>query len=601
MKKQRNKEKESKHNLTFWLDLLPLVLLFSVQPLVMIGKEVKTYLSDQPWFPSEPTQYDFFMYGKMAVFLVLAVWITVVVIDRIAIRREKPVAWKRFLPLALYEILAVLSACCSLNQELSLHGMNEQYETVWVLLGYGLVAFGAAQIIKTERQLKVSCAALCVGAGIQGLLGLAQLLGHDFFSTAIGKKLLTAGLGKEVAETMYFTFSGSSRNRVYMALYNPNYAGVYVVLLLPIVLALTCLAQKLWQRLASLMIAVLLMVGLVGSGSRTGMAVVAVQILLVCILCPKAKKRKMAVLLYLIVILGIGTVLQLSGGHITRLLKSFQKQKEYKVQELEVSGTKVHLNYMEEEVWLDIGTEGENLVLQAEGAGGEVLPVTWESERQRFWIKKGELKRWSFEVFWQEGIYFLMMHRAKTDWCFAKKTLNGEFTYVTQYGKADRMEVAPTAFPGYEKVLSGRGYIWGRTLPLLPAHLLIGTGEDTFVQAFPQSDYIGKYHAGERMLKELPAKAHSLYLQSALQTGVLSLVMLLVFWGWYIRDAVKCRKKISDKRHRFTCLAFLLGISGYLLMGLLNDSNLATAPVFWGILGMGIAANQMYIPAQKSR
>ena len=77
--------------------------------------------------------------------------------------------------------------------------------------------------------------------------------------------------------------------------------------------------------------------------------------------------------------------------------------------------------------------------------------------------------------------------------------------------------------------------------------------------------------------------------------------MLLVFWGRYIRDAVECRKKISDKRHRFTCLALMLGISGYLLMGLLNDSNLATAPVFWGILGMGIAANQIYVSAQKSR
>lgn len=593
--------KKQKNTLIFWFDLLPLLLLFSVQPLVTIGKEVKTYLSDQPWFPSEPTQYDFFMYGKMAVFLALAVWIMVVMIDRIAIRREKLVAWQRFLPLAAYEIFAVLSAFCSINQDLSLHGMNEQYETVWVLLGYGLASFGTVQIIRTEQQLRLSCAALCIGAGIQGALGFAQLLGHDFFSTEIGKKLLTAGLGQEVAETMYFAFSGSSRNRVYMALYNPNYAGVYVVLLLPIVLTMAYLAQKLWQRLAGFMIAALLIAGIMGSGSRTGIAVMALQILLACGLWPSRKKRKLAILLYLTVVFGTVAVLELAGGHIvTRLLKSFQKQKEYKVQALEVSGTKVYLNYMKEEVWLDIGAEGGKLVLQAEGTGGEMLPVTWEAERQRFWIKKGELGRWSFEVLQQEGIYFLMMHRSRTDWCFAKKNLGGEFTYVTQYGKADRMEIAPTALPGYERILSERGYIWGRTLPLLPDHLLIGTGEDTFVQAFPQSDYIGKYHAGERMLKELPSKAHSLYLQSALQTGMLSLISLLVFWSWYIRDAVCCYRRIPEKRHRLFCIAFLLGIAGYLLMGLLNDSNLATAPVFWGILGMGIAANRMYAPVKKN-
>lgn len=32
-----------------------------------------------------------------------------------------------------------------------------------------------------------------------------------------------------------------------------------------------------------------------------------------------------------------------------------------------------------------------------------------------------------------------------------------------------------------------------------------------------------------------------------------------------------------------------LGVCGYLLMGMLNDSSLAAAPVFWGLLGMGMA------------
>ena len=35
-----------------------------------------------------------------------------------------------------------------------------------------------------------------------------------------------------------------------------------------------------------------------------------------------------------------------------------------------------------------------------------------------------------------------------------------------------------------------------------------------------------------------------------------------------------------------------LGIVGYLLMGLLNDSVVAVAPLFWGMLGVGIALNR---------
>ena len=33
----------------------------------------------------------------------------------------------------------------------------------------------------------------------------------------------------------------------------------------------------------------------------------------------------------------------------------------------------------------------------------------------------------------------------------------------------------------------------------------------------------------------------------------------------------------------------LLSVTGFLLMGLANDSNLAVSPLFWCILGMGIA------------
>lgn len=45
-------------------DLLPIILLFAVHPLVMIGKETVVYISEQPWFPSAATQYDFLCMEK---------------------------------------------------------------------------------------------------------------------------------------------------------------------------------------------------------------------------------------------------------------------------------------------------------------------------------------------------------------------------------------------------------------------------------------------------------------------------------------------------------------------------------------------------------
>lgn len=609
MRKQYKVKNKKKKEL-FWLDLLSIILLFSVHPLVAIGNIVTVYISDQPWFPNGTTQYDFFMYGKMIVFLIAAVWTGLIFLDRFLIRRKKCIMWKQYIPIAIYLILSILSAVCSINKDLSFKGMCEQYETIWVLLGYGIVVFAVPQIVESKQHLHILVTALCVGAFAQGLLGITQIAGYDFWNSEIGKNLLTIGLGKEVRDSLSFTFAESSRNRVYMASYNPNYAGVYVVLLMPIVTAAAVLVKKIVLRLMLILIDCFLLVSLIGSGSKTGIAVLLLLFLAACLIELSGKRRMLAVAVCAAVIVTAGAAAELCGGNLITKAVNNLKKKEYNLHTLEPDGTKVHMSFKKTEIWLDVWQEKEELTLQVTCADGSELPTEWDEEQQCFKIQSADLKNWNFQVQQVEGIYYLHMQREEADWYFAKKQLTGDFAYVTQYGKIDQMIVAPTALPGYERAFSERGYIWGRTLALLPSHFLIGTGADTFVAAFPQSDYVGKYHAGVRMLQELPSKAHSLYLQSALQTGVLSLICLLVFWGWYLTDAVRLHIKLKKRKGsqnekiagataeqteiRIWNLAILLSVCGYLLMGLLNDSNLATAPLFWGILALGVMITKKY-------
>ena len=55
-----------------------------------------------------------------------------------------------------------------------------------------------------------------------------------------------------------------------------------------------------------------------------------------------------------------------------------------------------------------------------------------------------------------------------------------------------------------------------------------------------------KANTGRWMLEQIPSKAHSLYLQSALQTGILSLLCLLIFWGSYAVSSVRSLKQKKD-------------------------------------------------------
>ena len=98
-----------------------------------------------------------------------------------------------------------------------------------------------------------------------------------------------------------------------------------------------------------------------------------------------------------------------------------------------------------------------------------------------------------------------------------------------------------------------------------------------------------KANTGRFMLEQIPSKAHSLYLQSALQTGMLSLICLLSFWGIYLVTALRNLRQKKDREILVMEAGIFLSVLAFLFMGLMNDSNLAVSPLFWSLTGIGCA------------
>jgi len=146
-------------------------------------------------------------------------------------------------------------------------------------------------------------------------------------------------------------------------------------------------------------------------------------------------------------------------------------------------------------------------------------------------------------------------------------------------------------FQGRETLFSSRGYIWSRTVPLLKDTLWLGHGPDTFFFYFPQSDRIGKYlylDSAEAVVD----KPHNLYLQTWMNTGLLSLLALLALFGYYIITSLRlyCFTP-QDNIYSSVGMACLTAITAYLICGLVYDSCICVAPVFWCLLGLGAACN----------
>ena len=140
------------------------------------------------------------------------------------------------------------------------------------------------------------------------------------------------------------------------------------------------------------------------------------------------------------------------------------------------------------------------------------------------------------------------------------------------------------------KLANMRGYIWDRTIPLLKKYFLLGSGPDTFIIAFPNNDLVGMYNSGH--VNEIITKPHCMYLQVGVQTGVPSLIALLVFFGWYLIDSLRIYWKCHYSEYMtFIGVGILGSVIGYLIISLTNDSCVALSPIFYALIGIGLGIN----------
>ena len=136
---------------------------------------------------------------------------------------------------------------------------------------------------------------------------------------------------------------------------------------------------------------------------------------------------------------------------------------------------------------------------------------------------------------------------------------------------------------------SKRGYIWSRTTPLLGNTLFTGYGPDTFALFFPQHDVIGKikYFNSPAILVD---KAHNFYLQIWTNTGFISLLALIILFLIYLSRNIFYFFNINFSNfYSQIGIAFLGATLAYFTAALFNDSVISVAPVFWTILGLGVA------------
>lgn len=615
---KKKNEKKNKENSSSLLAIVPILMIILFVPIAVRALNVETYLADYIWYSKATTTMDIFLKVKSILFLLFCSLMILFIGYQLFVTYQKDkrnksyqqhksnqfnytlagasklfIDEKCFIPLGLYMLLIVASTIASKHSQIALRGMVEQFETMWVLLGYGLVVFYTYLFLSTIKQLQVIVNTGIIMITIVVSIGFTQFIGHDFFQTSFGKSLISKN-------ELSFRFE---EGHVYTTLYNPNYVGLFAALLAPFLLIVIYSVKGFTKKILSGLLIIGLLCCAYGSKSSSGiigiMASLLALVLLLVILhrsyiIKHAKKIILGIVMCILVFVVVNISLDNPVGQYVadayRMITDTSSKPESNLSSIITRNDEVELVYKEEPLKIQFLAENEQYVFLFRDSTGKELKQQLSEDNRIITLTDERFQDFGFSITQYDNIICFSVNVEGSVWYFTNQT-DGTYYYCNNYGKLLKIDQTQE-FKAFWNIGSGRGYIWDKTVPILKAHPVLGTGPDTYALYFPNTDYLNLYHTG--FSNEIITKPHSLYLQIAPQTGIPSLIAFLVFYAMYAISSIKLYMRHNIKKYEVRIgIAILAGTFGYLVTSIANDSTIAVAPLFWTLIGVGLAINRM--------
>ena len=591
---------DKNNKIIYYMQYLPMFLLLCVHPFIVYYKLYESRLSSFAWAPENPLAIDFYLYYKQIFFLIIsgiALLFTVFFLFQYKKRNELNNLRKQqnmLVPLAVYAGLIILSSLFSKYKFIAFTGNDGQFESLFASLGYLIIFLFLGLVLFCEHDFKMFTKIMWSSLVLTSLLGILQFTGNNPISWKWVQKLITPKGYLETGNTVTSVFE---TNRVFLFAYNPNYAGVLLALLSGFCFGMLITETVLWKRILEAILLLCLMASLIGTSSKAGLfTFVAIAIASLIFVRMKIKHPGRIVIgAGMIAVLGIILLFTIGSRlPITIQIKELVSSEKIISNPLEEMVTdKEQVNFKYNGVSFSVAFNYQNGIFDFSVLeGSEAIPLRLSENHEFYYLEQENLE----DVTIRPGIVdntfplFVITLNGR-EWMFIKS--GQEYFYLNQYLRLETLQnIERFGFKSNESFATFRGLIWSMTLPILKDTLLLGTGADTFACYFPQNNYKDLYYyIGDAVASSRP---HSMYLKIAVESGVLSLIALLTFFVWYMLQSVKLYRKCNfatlSSRVGFSCF---IAVTIYLVCGLTNDSMITVAPIFWCILGAGMAANRI--------
>lgn len=638
-----------------WFQLVPAVFFGAVVIMITRMHSYQRNMAQFYWSSGSSELSDFFSYYKMVAILICAALALIFLLYRLCTQSLGIKKSFAYIPMIVYAVMVIISYICCDYKEFSWLGYNDRFEGTLPLLAYMVMLFFIINTVNGERNAKVILYSIGVSSAVLGLIGISQALDHDFFRTTLGQKLLLpnntvlmteeflsegvgktlsdAGLIRESSYTVYqlidlckeagtsflnFTFQN---REIYQTVYNINYVSFYLTLLLPLFGMLFIRSvmrgqeEAVWKKILLGILFALLVYNLIGSASSGGWFGMGFAVLAALLVLNKRILhwwKPVAVLLVITIAVG-GITYDRWIGELTHAVETtigshpattvFADEAESAVPQTH------HLQYFD--------TVGNDIII---GIDDNTLTVTTYPERPDM-IKIVDQNDQSIKLIPTETnpvlafdderfancylqpaqdelgnhYYLFTSDGQEMNWAF-RLTEDGVY-YLNSLGKLVDLDNIPHfGFENNPSWGTGRGYIFSRTFPMMKDTILIGHGADTYCLYFPHKDYVGKYNAPSyrEHLNIIVDKPHDLYLGAWIGTGGVSVLALLTLFGGYLIQSFRLYFRRRFEPNDFASFAgagIFLGVIGFLTAALVDDSTVSVMPMFYTLLGTGIALN----------
>lgn len=564
--------------------------------------EYDANLSQFDWFPaSSGLQTDFFFAWKMIAIVILGVVMIGIMLYRYLKKKEQFQFENSFYMLFVYAMFVAMSALFSSYKYWVVRGTYELFEPVWAVFAYMILCYYVYNYVQEEKQVNKVLLWAGVGMAMVTLIGVFQYFGKDFFKTGFGKHLITNISFWGNLDSLNFNMAEGTS---YTTLYNPNFLSFYFGMLIPLLACLFIGAKKVWQRAALVVAEILCIICLKGSGSDSGwMAVAAGAAIAVLVLLSRGKKlRYVGGALVAAGIIGSIVIANTTsfGERIKNTITgTYHMEDQYSLNDIATNDEDVVLKIWDNalSVSYDIAEDGTIQILCKDSDGNPLGQTLADEGTQTYSIDDERFANVQVQPVMFDQTAGINVYVDGISWNFVKTDDDG-YEFLNPAGKLVKYEKVKQSNLFKEDAMSFRGHIWNTTIPVLGKHVFVGSGANTYLLERPQNDYFGQaYIYG---FNTYDVKAHCWYLQQWVETGLFGTLALIGFLLWYIIRSVRIYRRVDLHEHlSWVGFGLFAAVLVYVIAAVANDSNVCTAPVFWGMLGLGMAVNRMLVTKEN--